>query len=581
MVQLQNISKSFGGRVLFSQGNLHIGPQDRCAIVGRNGSGKSTLLRMILGEESVDEGELVIPQRKSIGTLPQHIVFTESTVLEEAVLGLPIELRDSVYLVEKILMGLGITEEMFRVSPESLSGGYRLRLALCKVLVAEPDILLLDEPTNYLDIVTIRWLERFLSRWQGQVLFISHDKSFVNKVCTHIIGIHRKQLKKVEGNLEKYYELLALSKESHERAREKIEKKKAHMQSFVDRFRAKASKAAQARGRQKAIDKLESLDALVDEAEIDFDFKYLRFNGKKLLETKHLSFSYGAQGPLLINKLSLTVDPGDRLAVIGKNGRGKSTFLRLLTGHLRPSSGELIAAEKLVTGYFGQDSIEKLQLEHSLEEELSNACPKATYEEIRSACGVMLFDNDDMKKKIRVLSGGERSRVVLAKILLSETNFLILDEPTHHLDVESIDALLRAIKNFSGTVILVSHEESVLNDFEANKILIFESKRQRPFLGSYQDFLDRVGWEEERGEKPQESNKSGSAKESFAQSKQLQALEREINKWEVKRSESELQIAHLYATGADNDELPKQNRSLERANTKLAELYDQLENLID
>lgn len=583
MIQLRNLSKSYGGNLLFSQATLQIGDGERCAIVGRNGSGKSTLLRLLAGLETADEGDVQLPKNLRIGTLPQHITFTEATVLEEALLALPKEQRQEKYRVEKILMGLGFPLSNLDKPPMSLSGGYRLRLALCKVLAAEPELLLLDEPTNYLDILSIRWLERFLSRWKGQILFISHDRAFVNKVCTHTIGINRKQLRKIEGGVEKYYSLIEQQEEHYERSREKLDKKKAHMQAFVDRFGAKASKAAQAQARQKAIDKMGSMEELATETTIDFSFRYKNFSGKQLLAAKDISFHYDQATPL-IKHVDLTVEPRERIAIIGKNGRGKSTFLQLLTGGLKPTSGEVVLSPNAAIAYFGQASMDKLDLSATIEEEVKKTAPSnITYQEIRTACGIMLFGNEEISKKIGVLSGGERSRVVLAKILLTPANLLILDEPTHHLDIESIAVLMRALQNFQGTVLLVSHEEGVLNDFQANRIVIFQQDSQELFLGSYEEFLDRKGWEEEAAEKaPSKSIDSSyqaqkQQRNDASKNKRLiEKLEKEIQDLEIQREALAEEMAHHFETKGG---LAPQTHLYETTSAKLDTLYEQLSEL--
>ena len=496
MLQVDNISKAYGDRYLFSDVSFHISGRERCAVAGRNGSGKSTLLRILEGSEIADSGEIRFPKGLRIGSLPQHIRFTEPTLIEEAVLGLRPEERDLQYKVEIILEGLGFTDEDFLKAPESFSGGYQLRLALCKVLAGEPDLLLLDEPTNYLDILAIRWLEDFLLDWHGQILFISHDRSFVNRVCTHVIGIKRGQAKKVKGNLENYNEMIRIQEETHERTRENIDKKKKRMMSFVERFGAKATKAAQAKSRLKAIEKLETMEALQEEQSLAFRFNYKRNQSKRILGASDLHFSFDPQTKL-IHDVEFDIGNGQRLAIIGKNGSGKSTLLRLLLGEIQPQQGEIFLGANTEAAYFGQTNIDRLNSAHTIEEELIAAFPDTPYGKIRSACGAMLFSGDDAKKSISVLSGGERSRVLLAKILLTPANLLLLDEPTHHLDVESVDAMMNAIAHFSGSVVLVTHDEDVLHKLNPHKMIICHQGGQEVFLGNYEQFLEKRGWTEE------------------------------------------------------------------------------------
>ncbi len=496
MVQVDRLSKAFGMQVLFSDVSFHVGKRERIALAGRNGSGKSTLLNILMGRESADEGEIHFPKRLRKGALPQHIHFTKPTLIEEAVLGLPKEEQDMQYKVEIILEGLGFSDEDFDKKPESFSGGYQLRLALCKVLAGEPDLLLLDEPTNYLDILAIRWLENFLCNWLGQIIFVSHDRNFVNRVCTHVIGIKRGQVKKVKGNLESYQELIKIHEETYEKKREGLEKKKKHMMAFVERFGAKATKAAQAQSRLRAIEKMEKMEALQDEQNLAFKFNYKRNPSKRILIAKELYFSY-AKDVQLIHKVGFEIGNGERLAIIGKNGSGKSTLLRLLLGELNPDKGEVILGANTEMAYFGQTNIDRLNHGNTIEQELMSAFPEVPYGQVCRVCGAMLFAGDDIKKSISVLSGGERSRVLLAKILLTPANLLLLDEPTHHLDVESVDVLLNAITHFQGSVVLVTHDENVLKKLNSHKMIICHQDRQELFLGNYDLFLEKHGWEEE------------------------------------------------------------------------------------
>lgn len=494
-IYVKQLTKAYGERVLFDEVNIHLGSGERCALVGRNGSGKSTLLKILSDQMGYDGGEIVTPRGCRIGTLAQHQQFLEKTLLDEAITGLQEEVRHESYRVERLLMGLGFTKEDFSAPPESFSGGYQLRLALVKVLAGEPNLLLLDEPTNYLDIVSIRWLERFLKGWPGEMIFVSHDRSFVNAVCTHILGIRRSQVFKNRGNLEAYESLMQVKEETHENRRIGLEKKKAHMQAFVDRFGAKATKAGQAQSRMKAIEKMETLESLKTEASLDFSFTYKATASRRLIEATDVSFAYIPEEPL-IQEVSLEVTSQERLAIIGKNGRGKSTLLRLLLGEIKPQSGKIQTTGSMQIAYFGQTHIDRLDNTMTIEGCLQDAFPSIPYGRIRAACGSMLFSGDDAKKRISVLSGGERSRVLLAKILLTPANVLLLDEPTHHLDMESVEALMVAIQKFEGAVVLVSHDESVLNAMKPKKLVVCKESRQTVFHGSYEAFLDSGGWEE-------------------------------------------------------------------------------------
>lgn len=584
MVQLEKISKSYGNRLIFSDVNFHVGKGERCAVVGRNGSGKSTLLKILAGVEEADSGNIHIPKGLSIGALPQHRHFDQPTLLEEAVLGLPENYRDEKYRVEIILGGLGFSEKDFSAEPESFSGGYQLRLSLCKVLAGEPDFLLLDEPTNYLDILAIRWLESFLCSWRGAILFVSHDRSFVNKVCSHILGIKRARIKKVKGNLDDYQTIMRVDEETYERTREKNQKKKSHMLSFVDRFGAKATKARQAQSRLKAVEKIDSLEALNKEQNLAFQFHYQNIQNKTILSVEGLSFAY-EKNLQLIHGLQFEVERGERLAIIGKNGSGKSTLLRLISGELKQDSGQVNINQNAVIGYFGQTNIDRLNAAKTIEEELIHAFPNVSYAKVRSVCGAMLFSGDDAKKRISVLSGGEKSRVLLAKILLTPANLLLLDEPTHHLDMESVEALMWAIESFSGSVIIVSHDENVLAKFHAHKLIICHQEYQELFLGDYECFLGKRGWQEEGGNILRaDTGKSDSTIQKSSQVSRLIKKNREkIERKIEKREEEKVKLEKMMMSGEQGVEFDIQELSLQfsKLSKDIDHLYDQLQKLYD
>lgn len=496
MIQFDAVSLSFSGEPLFEGVSFTLQQGERCGFVGRNGSGKSTLLRLIVGEMEPDRGSISIPKDYRIGYLQQHIHFTQPTLLEEAALGLPEDEKDLLYKAETILFGLGFTEPDLEKPPGDFSGGYHLRLHLAKVLVSQPDCLLLDEPTNYLDILSIRWLEQFLKKWKGEFLLISHDREFMDSVSTHTMGIHRGKIRKIRGSSIDFFNQILLEEEVHEKTRVKIEKKQAHAMRFVERFGAKATKAAQAQSRLKMIERepvLEQLNALWN---LSFHFHEAPFPGRKMLEAKNLHFSFTDKP--LIRDFSLSIEKGQRVAIIGKNGRGKSTLLRLLTRDLAPEQGTLELSDNTRIGYFGQTHISRLNPEHTIEEELSLANPLLSFTEIKGIAGTMLFSGDLSAKKIGVLSGGEKSRVLLGKILAKPCNLLLLDEPTHHLDIESIEALIDALEDFSGSVVIVTHTELILRRLKLDQIIICEEANQKLFLGDYDLFLDKMGWEEEK-----------------------------------------------------------------------------------
>lgn len=497
MIQVDGLSLAYNGESLLEDVSFSIQPKERCALVGRNGSGKSSLFRLLTGREIADKGTIAKRKNYMIGTLDQHIVFTQPTLIEEAALGLRPDEQDCIYKAEIILFGLGFSEQDLDRSPQQFSGGYQLRLHLAKVLIGEPDCLLLDEPTNYLDIVSIRWFTKFLMDWKGEFILISHDREFLDSVSTHTMGIHRQKVSKVKGDTIHFFEQIMQQEEIHEKTRQNLEKKRDHLQGFIDRFGAKASKATQAASKQKALSRIPVLENLKNLYQLDFQFNEANFYSKKMLEVNEVSFSYSSIiGQPLIENFSLSVEKGERIAIIGKNGRGKSTLLRLLAGDLVANKGTIKRSENLEIGYFGQTNIDRLHPKHSIEEEIARANPRLSYTQVKAICGLMMFSGDKSTKLNSVLSGGEKSRVLLGKIVATSCNFLLLDEPTHHLDMESIEALIDAIEDFQGAVIMVTHSELILKRMALNKIIICHEGKQELFLGTYEEFLEKNGWHE-------------------------------------------------------------------------------------
>ncbi len=497
MIQVSNIDKSYGQQVLFDKVSFLINPGERLGLVGRNGHGKTTLFRFILGQEHQDSGVISIPAGYRIGHLSQHISFSEDTVMKEACLSLPPreDHKDESYKAESILMGLGFTADDLSIDPLRLSGGFQVRLNLAKVLVSDPNLLLLDEPTNYLDIVSLRWLVQFLRSWKKELMIITHDRSIMDSVTTHTMAIHRCGTRKIAGPTENVYQQLILEEEIYEKTRLGDEKKREEIEQFINRFRAKATKAKAVQSRVKALEKKGRLEKLSDTKNLDFNFNSAPFYSKQLMEVKDLSFGFDPGAPL-IDGLNLFVGKKDRIAIIGKNGKGKTTLLNLLSGEMAPLSGEVRHHNDLKFAYFGQTNINRLDQQKTVEEEIMEAHPDHNRGFSRTICGIMMFPKDNALKKISVLSGGEKSRVLLGKLLVSPANMLMLDEPTNHLDMESTESLLEAIDDFSGAVVIVTHSEMILHAI-ATRLIVFDGGKATLFEGTYQDFLDRVGWENE------------------------------------------------------------------------------------
>lgn len=547
MIQVNELKKQFGQRTLFEDVTFNISPRERVGLVGRNGTGKSTLFKMLLGTEHADNGEITIPKGYRLGSLAQHLSFSEKNIVEECATVLPKEQQYEVYRAEKILSGLGFSEEDFLKSPNDFSGGYQIRINLAKVLLTEPQMLLLDEPTNYLDILSMRWLKGVLKSFPGELILITHDRDFMDDVVTHIMGIHRGGVKKIAGNTQKFYEQIVLEEEVYEQTRQNLEKKKREMQSFVDRFRAQASKATQAQSKLKQLEKMGSMEELDDEAQMNLGFAYTDCPGKFPLKVEDLSFGYDKAHPLFEN-LSFSLTKKERLGIIGKNGKGKSTLLNVLGQELTPTQGKLVWHPSAKVGHFGQTNVLRLHLKNTVEQEVASSNPGLSYSRVRAICGSMLFSGDDAKKKIQVLSGGERARVLLGKILAYPTNILLLDEPTNHLDMESIEILMDELENYPGALIVVTHSERMLKRLTKN-LIIFQETGVEYFHGGYEDFLEKIGWSGEEGLKPAKKSKSQkiSRKEYKKQrsdlinrrSKELKPLKEQVEKFESKVLELE------------------------------------------
>ena len=575
MIQICNVSKSYGDRVLFSGVNLVINPFERVGLVGRNGMGKSTLFKLIRGEEGSDGGQIKCPKNYRIGTLEQHLHFSRPTILEEVALGLTGEGDSQLYRGERILFGLGFSEEDLEKPPTSFSGGYQIRINLAKVLVSEPNMLLLDEPTNYLDIVSLIWLRRFLRKFPGEVIMITHDREFMDSICTHTMGIVLGKIKKIKGSTERFYEQISLEEKIYDQTRLNQEKKKKELQNFVDRFRAKASKASQAQSKLKQIRKMGVLEERQSDGDLGFFFHYQECPGRFPLEAKDLGFAYH-QNPLLFKNLSFSLERQDRLGIIGKNGKGKSTLLNLIAGNLELQQGGLKFHPSAQIGYFGQTHIEHLDPHRTVCQEIAQTNPKLSHTEVRNIAGSMMFRGDDADKRVEVLSGGEKSRVLLGKILAKPTNILLLDEPTNHLDMESVEVLCRQMEKFKGAIIIVTHSEMLLKRL-AHRLIIFHQEGQGAefFHGGYDDFLRKVGWKDEVPKK--EKKKAGHKKKISQKILKTDSF----LQWQEEREQIENDIIKLEELLKKYNALLKkkseQGEDLSEVSQMIAQIYSKIE----
>jgi ATP-binding cassette, subfamily F, member 3 len=517
MLSIESIHKGFGDQILFDDAGLQINPGERVGLVGRNGHGKTTLLNIIAGIDHPDDGKITYPAGYRLGILPQKIRFSKDSVRKEAMLGLPEHEQDQYWKAEKVLAGLGFSPADMDRDPARFSGGFQVRLNLAKVLVSEPDLLILDEPTNYLDITSIRWISQFLTAWPREVLLVTHDRGFMDHVVTHIAGIHRRKIRKIPGNTAKYYDQVAQDEAVYEKTRQNEEKRKKEMEVFITRFRAKARLASMVQSRIKTLEKQESKEKLEHLKNLSFSFNFLPFAGKQMLCAEDLCFSYTPDMPLIDN-FSLTVQPGDRIGVIGQNGKGKTTLVKLLTQRLAPLSGTVLINPGVQSGYFEQTNVSSLNETYTIEDELINAHPDFDRQAARNICGAMMFEKDAALKKISVLSGGEKSRVMLGKLLLTPLNLLLLDEPSNHLDIEACDAFVAALEVFEGALILVTHNEMFLHDL-ANRLVVFKQDHIEVFDGTYQEFLDNDGWEEAALVPDKQTRSQGLSKKALRQKK--------------------------------------------------------------
>lgn len=590
MIQINNLTKSYGTRVLFEYLSLRLNSGNKVGFVGRNGTGKSTLFKIILGEEAYDSGEIIIPKNYSIGTLRQHLHFTHKTVREECASALAGDMEHEVYRVEKILFGLGFTQEDLDKDPLSFSGGYQIRLNLVKLLVTEPNLLLLDEPTNYLDIVSLRWLASFIRAFEGEVILITHDRDFMDSVTTHTMGLRRRNISIIKGSTRKYYELMTQKDELYLKTKANHDKKRAELEDFIARNKARASTATLAQSKQKELDKMGIMEDLEGERDLSFSFSYAPTPAKLVLQTKELSFGYNTDTPLFQN-LSFALEKGKRLAIIGKNGKGKSTLLNCLAGVLTPN-GEMTFHPSTAIAHFGQTNIDRLDKNRTINEEIQSADTGMNNVRIRSICGTMMFSGDDADKKISILSGGERSRVMLGKIIATPANLLFLDEPTNHLDMYSIDALVDAIRRFEGSVVLVTHSEMMLRSL-ADALIIFREGGAEFFDGTYDEFLEKIGWDEEITDAPKplkttpntnkKENKQLRAALVQERSKLLSPLKKEVEHCEntIMKLEEKLKTSHeqlsTYSNQGETSKLLELSKQVGEDEKQIEELFERLE----
>ena len=482
MIHIESLTKQYPTKTLFSEASAHLRPETRVGLVGRNGTGKTTLLRMILGEDSPDDGTIRKRPWLRIGHLPQELdAPTNLTVLQAAH-------REQYpeHEAKRILSGLGFGEADWHRSLQTFSGGYRMRVALGHLLLANPDVLLLDEPTNHLDKATQAWFESFLLASKMTMLVISHDTKFLDRLTTHIWEIRHRQIQEYRGNYRTFQSLRAQLDTQQAAAAQRQAKEVARVQKFVDRFRYKATKAKQVQSRIKQLEKIKLLETQRDPKRLRFRFPQPAKSGIQVLELDDVRKQYGDN--VVYEGLQFSVECGQRVALVGENGAGKSTLLKLLAGVLPFEAGTRQEGHGVTLHYFAQHQAEILNPEHSILESLTEAAPQAETNYLRSTAGVFLFSGQDQKKPIKALSGGERNRVALARMLVEPANTLLLDEPTNHLDPASVDVLTDALIDFQGTIVFISHDPVFLSRV-ATRVVEIEDGRVKDYLADYEYYL--------------------------------------------------------------------------------------------
>ena len=532
MIALTNVTKQYGGQILFVDASFQINSGERVGLVGPNGAGKTTIFRLIMGQESPDEGSVERPRKLTLGYFNQDISGMRGrSVLGEAVAGAGevAQLGEDMKILEEqmaqgcddldavvarygevqarfmelggydvearahtILAGLGISAEQIAADVGNLSGGWKMRVALAKILLLKPDVLLLDEPTNYLDIESILWLEEFLRSYPGAVVMTSHDRDVMNRVVKKIIEIDGGQVRSYTGNYDFYEQMRAQEAVRREAEYERQQAMLAKEIRFIERFRAQAAKAAQVQSRVKKLDKIERLEPPRRLIEREFDFRKPSRSGDDVVKVSELRKAYGDR--VVHQGLSMLVRRGERWAVMGENGAGKTTLLKMVAGVLTPDSGDVTVGASVSMGYFAQHQMEQLDGSSTVIEELQAHAPTTGLGVLRNLAGAFGFHGDDVEKPVRVLSGGERSRLVLAKLLFDAPNLLVLDEPTNHLDIATKRALMKALSTYQGTVLFVSHDRAFLRAV-ATRILELTAKGPHIYNGSYSEYVATTGRE--------------------------------------------------------------------------------------
>ncbi|WP_443938353.1 ABC-F family ATP-binding cassette domain-containing protein [Pedobacter sp. MW01-1-1] len=626
MISINNLTFLIGSRALYDDANWHIKPGDRVGLIGANGTGKSTLLKIIVGEYAPTSGTISMSKDLKIGYLNQDLLSYDShhTILhvameaferqnqlhdeiEELLKKIETDYSEEVlnklsdkqqefealdgynieYRANEILAGLGFSSADQLRPLNTFSGGWRMRVMLAKILLQNPDILLLDEPTNHMDLPSIKWLENYLMGFEGAIVIVSHDRYFLDKIVNRTAESRKGKITVYAGNYSFYLEEKALRSEIQKGEFKNQQAKIKQEERLIERFKAKASKAKMAQSRMKALDKLERVEDVDDEnPTVNFSFKFSKQSGRHVVRIEHANKSY--PNVHILNDAEAIIEKGDKIALIGANGKGKSTLLRMIAG-TEKFEGFCETGHNVSTTFFAQHQLESLHLDNAILEELQAFAPKHSDTELRSILGCFLFTGDDVFKKIKVLSGGEKSRVALAKSLTTDSNFLILDEPTNHLDIQSVNILIQALQQFEGTFIAVSHDRYFLDNV-ANKIWFIEEEKIKAYPGTYAEYEE---WNSKRTipvSKPipvkmPEKEKVAVKPASPNAANQLKKLNEELKKVELLIADLEQNVKNIEVELADEnvyskaDKLAEVNGKYTQTKTELSTAQNRWEEL--
>ncbi len=628
MLSINNISFYFGSRALYDGASLHVKPKDKIGLIGANGTGKSTLLRLISGEYQADSGSISRSGDCTIAFLNQDLLSYQTndsilsvamqaferqmflqTQIDEILHQMEQEYTDALLdkltkaqaefealdgytmqsKTEEILEGLGFKTEDLQRPLSQFSGGWRMRVMLAKMLLQRPSLLMLDEPTNHLDLPSIEWVENYLVNYEGAVMVVSHDREFLDNVCETIAEVAQQTITTYSGNYSFYVEEKAQRQEIQQGAYENQQAQIRQTERFIQRFKAKASKSRQVQSRVKALQRMDLIDSVIDEtARVNFKFTFSQQPGKTLLELDNVSKSYGDLH--LLRNTTIQIERGDKIGLIGANGKGKSTLLRVMAG-MEVIGGDRKEGYNVNMTLFAQHQLEALNVENTIIDELKECGSNKTEAELRGILGCFLFTNDEVFKKIKVLSGGEKSRVALAKTLVSNANFLLLDEPTNHLDMQSVNVLIQALQQYEGTFVVISHDRHFVASI-ANKIWYLENRQIKEYPGNYDEFIywldsnDRTIHDldaqdkKDKKDKPKETTTATTASSTTSataenKQKQLKNLQKEIEAAEQQIATLEKELKTLEADLA--------NQTIYADAFKLAEKttkYDQTKKLL-